>query len=511
MVIPMDEFKWSLIRYLSVLLSVPWLWLSSPVSAADYYYRSDIYERSTPEAALTVYLNTNNYYSMYGNTWDGMSCVSGSPFVCTITAHLSNGNTSYPTFKVYEYACTASHKANPNHPCFEPECPDPGTLYSGAVNETGTVGSGYTDSDGCSLSPVWKPTYCDYPGAETEECVVLDGFKYGDPEPPPKICKDDSGRYLGQVSGNAECPSVKRVKCYNVDGTLSYTADSAEQCPGWTSPDNAPDKQTETDSDIDPDTGEPTGQKTENTSSSETTDTQVTQNPDGSTTTTTTTTKTDSNGSTSTSTTTRTENADGSVTETTETEETEVEEAVSIEAGKSCEIADKPKCQGDILQCYQIQMQWYEMCHQDEQIQGYQCDQEFVCSGGPIECFSLELQRERACIMGDSDAAAQAVAEAVQGGQLPSADTDQWGQLGALDAGSVNIEDQFNVGSMWADSGSAGSCPSPIKISVVGKSIDISFEPLCELAGYIRAFVIFMATWISFSMLSQTLIGTRWW
>jgi len=88
--------------------------------------------------------------------------------------------------------------------------------------------------------------------------------------------------------------------------------------------------------------------------------------------------------------------------------------------------------------------------------------------------------------------------------------TDEWGQSNMLNGGEINVSEHFNLNSIWADNGNAGSCPSPATFSVLGGTYEVSYQPLCDLAGYLRPLVILAAMWISGSMISQVLVGTRY-
>jgi len=89
---------------------------------------------------------------------------------------LESGRISF--FTSYSENTCGSLITNPNHICYgDPpaEFPETGTGYSGDAS-IDVVSGMATDPDGCSLVPVYKPTYCDYPGASNQECLKFNGY-----------------------------------------------------------------------------------------------------------------------------------------------------------------------------------------------------------------------------------------------------------------------------------------------------------------------------------------------
>lgn len=347
-----------------------------------------------------------------------------------------------------------------------PECPDDGTLYSGDVFPSDGVNSGAFDADGCSLVPVYKPTYCDYPGAEDQECTKFDGYAYGNSDPePPKPCYTESGKYIGEVSHNVNCPSSPETKCYNPDGTLAYIADSASDCPANTSPDNSPDAPEPTDpgdsggdTGTGGDTGSGDGGDTGNGDGGDTGGT-----GDGST-----------GGNTGGSGT-----GDGSGGDT---------DPPGVTGGLTCD--KEPECNGDPLTCYQIKQNWRNDCGKNEFLQGTNCGDKFLCQGNPTECYRIRLERDHYC------SAAETVAS-FEPGKFQS---DFESAVGLTESEMINEEGEIR--GLWqsadlADSGlgdidlsgggSAGSCPAPIPMPF---GAELSFQPLCDVAEIIRYLVI---------------------
>ncbi|MBR9827163.1 MAG: hypothetical protein GYB41_00690 [Oceanospirillales bacterium] len=340
------------------------------------------------------------------------------------------------------------------------QCPESGTPASFTVKKysaQSTLGISY-NLDGCAVEPVeWTCSEPDESGIQT--CVV-DGVYNGesgesspDPEDP----------------GAPPEPEPDTKECYYDDGRYAGTVSSNASCPEGSAPDD--------DGDGKPDDGgggeeEPCDPAVEqcpvDPEPPEPCDPAVEECPD-------------------------TGDADG-----------------VNDQGVSCEEGKAPICtSADPFKCFEIKQRWQEMCGKLETLNS-DCHQPFQCSGSVINCYLAEKQYNYACAFYDDDEMSSAVSDAISAGYLPEGKLDEYGQLDGLDSGEVNIAQSFNVSSMWQDSGSSGSCPAPIQRTIAGFNIDFSFQPLCDLAGLIRGFVIFMATWLSANMLSQVLLGTRW-
>jgi hypothetical protein len=161
-----------------------------------------------------------------------------------------------------------------------------------------------------------------------------------------------------------------------------------------------------------------------------------------------------------------------------------------------------------------VKQQWQQACGKLESVENTVCSKRdskpFECKGSPIDCFIAKTQYESACEASDPDSAKLAIQKAINDGDIEFSGADQWGQLSELDQGEFNVAEQFNIQQLWSDSGNAGTCPQPARFTITAGTYEISFEPLCQLAGYLRPLVILAAMWISGSMLSQVLIGTRY-
>ena len=108
-------------------------------------------------------------------------------------------------------------------------------------------------------------------------------------------------------------------------------------------------------------------------------------------------------------------------------------------AGTAGSCANEPSCDGDAIQCAILVQSWKNTC------------------------LTLDLAGEKPPWEGDSD----------------------YGRDLADEATSVDISTGLDDGGF-----AAGSCPSDISIPVFATSISIEFQPLCDLAGVIRLFVI---------------------
>lgn len=283
---------------------------------------------------------------------------------------------------------------------------------------------------------------------------------------PPKSCFGADGSYLGQVSANATCPN--RVNCYStVDGSFVGTADGSTSCTG--------DTVTKTQLENNPDL-------IQQTSSTEVgADGTVTESTE------TTTTQTGADGSTHSSTTSygKTTSPDGTVTESESTTET-------VES-----------CSGDD-------------CPEEPQVtQADDCDEDFVCNLDPVNCEILRIERENYCEARptvSNIAELKALVEGkIEAGELGDPSTDNYGQLESLDAGTVDIGEEFNLGEIWSDRGAAGSCPAPYTMDLmIYKPISFDWHYICEYATAIRVVVIFAAIWLAGAMVSRTVLGTSY-
>jgi hypothetical protein len=105
-----------------------------------------------------------------------------------------------------------------------------------------------------------------------------------------------------------------------------------------------------------------------------------------------------------------------------------------------------------------------------------------------------------------------AVKQAKAQGVLPSGETDEWGQLTGIHAGTVDVSEQFGLSDIFADNGAAGSCPSPesIGLGIIGQAIEFKWDTVCEFLSFIRPIVIFAAMWIAAAMISGTVLGTSY-
>jgi hypothetical protein len=460
------------------------LFLSLQVSASDFYYYYGIHKATTPDAVLSSFVGSKTPYNAGAysfQSWSVVGCPvhsdSGDPplwYDCQYREYFYTGGTddllsTIKEIRIKRLPCTADQIADSSHACYlapEPECPENGTLYSGEIFPSDGVNSGAFDADGCSLVPVYKPTYCDYPGAEDQECTKFDGYAYGNSDPePPKPCYTESGKYIGEVSHNVNCPSSPETKCYNPDGTLAYIADSASDCPANTFPDNSPDAPEPTDpGDSGGDTG--TGGDTGSGDGGDT------GNGDGG--------DTGGTGDGSTG-----GNTGGSGTGDGSGEDTD---PPGVTGGLTCD--KEPECNGDPLTCYQIKQNWRNDCGKNEFLQGTNCGDKFLCQGNPTECYRIRLERDHYC------SAAETVAS-FEPGKFQS---DFESAVGLTESEMINEEGEIR--GLWqsadlADSGlgdidlsgggSAGSCPAPIPMPF---GAELSFQPLCDVAEIIRYLVI---------------------
>ncbi|PSL12656.1 hypothetical protein CLV44_11614 [Marinobacterium halophilum] len=180
-------------------------------------------------------------------------------------SHFSKNGTNT---KILKSLCTDDDKLNPSSPCYQKQCPEPGTqagieiqLYEGV-----TMPFAYS-INGCECevefyAPTTDPDEnglvnyigtCLYTGAELEPTPGNDPENPGEPpEPDEQRCYYDDGTFAGTVSSNAQCPEGSRPDPEGGDDG----GEDPEPCDPATDPScpvNPPDPDPE---DCDPETEE---------------------------------------------------------------------------------------------------------------------------------------------------------------------------------------------------------------------------------------------------------------
>lgn len=126
---------------------------------------------------------------------------------------------------------------------------------------------------------------------------------------------------------------------------------------------------------------------------------------------------------------------------------------------------------------------------------GLGCSQDLDCSGDPIQCATLRINKEHLC-------QTQLTAEAEQ--QIKSVFE---GEENQLETKEVSVDSVFTDGlnaSRWLPS----TCPTPESVTVFGRSYSISWQPLCTFASALSALIVAMASIFFIVYLGKGLKGS---
>lgn len=154
-----------------------------------------------------------------------------------------------------------------------------------------------------------------------------------------------------------------------------------------------------------------------------------------------------------------------------------------------------PQCSGDGIQCAQLYQLWRLNC-KSATVTGDPtvCAAAYTCNGDSVQCAQVALLRKNACegvTSGDGSFGAgdkanlQAIKDAITGEGESLADVEvPWSEAGE------GVEP-------WESGLGGGSCPAPIsqtvEIAGYSASFELSFDPMCQFAAYIKAIVMAMA------------------
>lgn len=126
---------------------------------------------------------------------------------------------------------------------------------------------------------------------------------------------------------------------------------------------------------------------------------------------------------------------------------------------------------------------------------GLGCSQDLDCSGDPIQCATLRINKEHLC-------QTQLTAEAEQ--QIKSVFE---GEENQLETKEVSVDSVFTDGlnaARWLPS----TCPTPESVTVFGRSYSISWQPLCTFASALSALIVAMASIFFIVYLGKGLKGS---
>ncbi len=497
---------------------------ASAFADTQYYYANGF---NPPQySSLSAFSSANPPYQII----DVSQCVSGSyayathgissesnPTHCIGTARIAICSGATPYFSDVTSSCT-SVAPEPDEP---ENCADLAgqtasvhagsltTCIAGCLAQTDSnagitvvLGGGSASSslntftytgDTCNTSPnvPWQEQYKDlFDG--TDHANPAETVTQQDEEPDQHSCYDTDGKFLGRVSFKVNCPT-DRQRCYdNGTGQTTYVITPGQSCPTGSSTKQGADRET-------------LKNWAENT---------VT-NPDGSTTTTKTQTKTetgiDGSKHTTTTTTTGGKNADGSdkaETTTTSKKSTDENENTKDVVSGLTNCGTKPKCQGDVLECAQIQLSWAQYCDgQGAEVGGLDnCQTPPSCTGDKLQCAVIQQNWKRAC----NDPLTQenldeALASNAFGSLSANAEVDEDGALTGITE-VVDIEASLGLGNVLGDNGRSGSCPSDIPLLLSQATQIFKFDSICAMMTALRPLVIFAAGFLSVMMIYRAVV-----
>ncbi|WEM45789.1 virulence factor TspB C-terminal domain-related protein (plasmid) [Photobacterium sp. DA100] len=107
---------------------------------------------------------------------------------------------------------------------------------------------------------------------------------------------------------------------------------------------------------------------------------------------------------------------------------------------------------------------------------------EFVCEGEPVLCNLLRLEHAKQCYEPDFKGIDSGIDAIIAAGEN-------------ADFVNPDVLDFSNPDTKYLNSGVSlsSSCPSPISASVLGETVEFSYQPLCDLAKYLQPFIIAIA------------------
>lgn len=145
----------------------------------------------------------------------------------------------------------------------------------------------------------------------------------------------------------------------------------------------------------------------------------------------------------------------------------------------------QPPCNGDPVACANLYQNWAHMCFDDGDYDNPgDCQAAFSCEGDNLKCAMLKQQRSQYCTMYYGD-------ETNDMDVFNDVNFKDYNYVQTDDAEEIDLGDLDMSGAEFG--GGAGSCPSAFPFNVYGQSYEISMQPFCDVAGYIRIFVILAA------------------
>lgn len=122
-------------------------------------------------------------------------------------------------------------------------------------------------------------------------------------------------------------------------------------------------------------------------------------------------------------------------------------------------------------------------------VSGIECDKAMNCTGDAVQCVIARYEKQQACLF---ELQTTELHQQIDANPATK-------PLGSYESDTtlIDLEGMISEDGRFVES---ASCPEPMSFAVYGKDFAISFDPMCDLAGYIRYFILF-ATWFSVAVL----------
>lgn len=126
---------------------------------------------------------------------------------------------------------------------------------------------------------------------------------------------------------------------------------------------------------------------------------------------------------------------------------------------------------------------------------GLGCTQDLECTGDPIQCATLRINKEHLCQTQLTSEAEQQIKAVFEG------------EENELQTKEVSVDSVFTDGlnaARWLPS----TCPTPESVTVFGRSYSISWQPLCTFASALSALIVALASIFFIVYLGKGLKGS---
>lgn len=142
------------------------------------------------------------------------------------------------------------------------------------------------------------------------------------------------------------------------------------------------------------------------------------------------------------------------------------------------------------------------------------CSGTFTCSGNLYECYMARQQWSQSCLLQRlTNTDSQGINIDGQMTDINTSSTElstklqeynsKYGNFKKLVDGEVNIEESLNTINEENGLSFDDKCPEPISLEVLGAKLQISYQPFCDLALYVRAMLMLSASIFSLVMIAK--------